>query len=549
MSRISTAWFVLGFLASVLWTGSQSEQAAARSTPTLSRAPDVAAFPRPDAKVSQADKKPKPKFTISKETTYLTGPLDKDGYIDYATALNERLRQGVTVDNNANVLFWKAFGPLPEGKVIPTEFFQLLAMKRPPEKGEYFASFLWYAKEHLKLDLDKQSQELYDQMDRANLRPWIPKQLPHVAAWLTAIDKPLALIVEGTKRSHYFSPWVYLKQRDGKAGATDSHGNSQCRQAADALIMRAMQRIGHGRVDEAWQDLLACHRLGRLVALGGSYFDGLVGLTIDACATEADVVFLGSAKLDAKMIKDCRRDLEQLPSMPPLAEKVEFGLRFVWLDSIRIFDGRLKRFVLAAEIRDQLPEQLHAEIDWNVALRIVNRWHDDLVAALRVKDRDLRQMKLIMLEKDFKEMEESLVGGGGLKIALEGDKSSAQSRGRVIGYLLNRVSGRLVHSIQRSNDYHEQTQRNLHIAFALAQYQLDHGFYPKKLEALAPKYLAEIPLDLFTGKVVTYLPADNGYLLYSFGANGQDDGGRTWDDNPPGDDIRVRMPLPKLPGK
>ena len=42
-----------------------------------------------------------------------------------------------------------------------------------------------------------------------------------------------------------------------------------------------------------------------------------------------------------------------------------------------------------------------------------------------------------------------------------------------------------------------------------------------------------------------YRPSDNGYLLYSVGVNGKDDGGRTYDDNPPGDDPAVRMPLPE----
>ena len=33
-----------------------------------------------------------------------------------------------------------------------------------------------------------------------------------------------------------------------------------------------------------------------------------------------------------------------------------------------------------------------------------------------------------------------------------------------------------------------------------------------------------------------------GYLLYSVGANEKDDGGRQHDDDPVGDDLRVRMP-------
>jgi hypothetical protein len=49
---------------------------------------------------------PRPKIDISKETTYVTGPLDKDGYIDYETALNDRLGKGITPEKNANVLLW-----------------------------------------------------------------------------------------------------------------------------------------------------------------------------------------------------------------------------------------------------------------------------------------------------------------------------------------------------------------------------------------------------------------------------------------------------------
>ena len=42
-----------------------------------------------------AEDKPTPKLPLSKETTYVTGPLDMDGYIDYQAALNDRLGKGI----------------------------------------------------------------------------------------------------------------------------------------------------------------------------------------------------------------------------------------------------------------------------------------------------------------------------------------------------------------------------------------------------------------------------------------------------------------------
>ena len=58
----------------------------------------------------------------------------------------------------------------------------------------------------------------------------------------------------------------------------------------------------------------------------------------------------------------------------------------------------------------------------------------------------------------------------------------------------------------------------------------------------SPTHLKAVPRDLFTGNALIYRPAANGYLLYSVGPNGKDDGGRGPEDQPQGDDIVVRMP-------
>jgi hypothetical protein len=97
---------------------------------------------------------------------------------------------------------------------------------------------------------------------------------------------------------------------------------------------------------------------------------------------------------------------------------------------------------------------------------------------------------------------------------------------------------------QESADRIEQVQRNLYLAFALAAYHGDHGRYPAKLDELAPKYLEKIPNDLFSGKPLIYRLEDDGYLLYSVGPNGVDDDGRGHDDQPRGDDISIRIPVP-----
>src|SRR5437867_1687520 len=129
-----------------------------------------------EAQDKQDPKKGKPRFTVGKDTTYFSGPLTKDGHIDYVAAVNERLREGVTPDTNAVVLLWKAFGPRPDGNMVPPEFFRWLGIDPPPDKGDYFVSLYPFIKEHIRLFPEKQLNTIYDDLDRASYRPWTAKQ-------------------------------------------------------------------------------------------------------------------------------------------------------------------------------------------------------------------------------------------------------------------------------------------------------------------------------------------------------------------------------------
>jgi hypothetical protein len=536
MFKSVTIWMVLGLLVLVAWGASVHAR-----TPRRER-------------VSLADQR-KPKFTVGPETTYVTRPLDKNGYIDYVAALNEHMRKGVTPDDNANVLLWKAHGPHPEGSTMPPEYFQWLGMPSPPERGTYYVDFIRFARDQLKIDLDKYREELFDEMDRGSVRPWTAVHCPRLAAWLKAIDRPLALVVEATKRPHYFSPLVPHKAEDGSSAGLIAcliPHVQKSREFANALTTRAMLRLGQGRTTEAWQDLLACHRLGRHVAHGGSLIEALVGIAIDHVASGADVVFLDNAPLSAARAAACLRDLQALPPMPAVADKVDVCERFMYLETVTLIDRRgLTYFTSLLDVGDMdaLPKKLPANINWDPALRAGNQWFDRLVATMRVKDRELREKRMTQLERALKDLRASVKDPKVTAEALTGEKSSPETRGQLLGDFLMGLLIPAVVKVQYAHDRNQQIQRNLLVAFALAQYRSEHGHYPKRLAALAPHYLAEVPGDLFAAKALTYRPSENGFLVYSVGINGQDDQGRSYDDEPPGDDIRVLLPLPPLPPK
>ena len=101
-----------------------------------------------------------------------------------------------------------------------------------------------------------------------------------------------------------------------------------------------------------------------------------------------------------------------------------------------------------------------------------------------------------------------------------------------------------VNAAGTAEDRCTQSYGNLQVALALSAWHRDHGSYPEKLEQLSPKYLKDIPEDLFVRGTLKYQPTDDGYFFYSLGPNGTDDDGRWYDDEPAGDDLSVRMPIP-----
>jgi hypothetical protein len=551
MSLCAVSLFVFEFVAVTQWQGLVTAATGDGSTPQVSfEHPFTATRFGEEEKKEKGAKKRRGKITIGRETTYVTGPLDEDGYVDYAAALNERLGQGATPANNANVLLWKAIGPRPDGTDMPARFFQLMGMQPMPEAGNYFIDLNPYMKDRLKMDSGKGGDAIQQELQGVRRRPWKSKEYPHIASWLTANEKPLALVVEATNCSHYFSPLVPTKTEKRWSGIVGIllPDVQKSRQIANALLARAMLRLDRGVVDEAWADLLTCHRLARLQGRGDTCIGGLVAIETEALAGRADLAFLECGKVNAKRIENCLRDLQKLPPLTDMAKIVELGERFMVLDSVMNIHRYGIDFIQGIvgeelSMKTVLSYEIMLDgIDWDPALQNINRWFDRMAACMREKDRGRRETELLQIGADLRTLKAQVDKGREHPDQLFNAKDSARVRGKLVGDIFIGLLLPALDKLLAVNDRIRQTQDNLKIAFALAWYQRENGRYPDKLTALAPRFLREIPQDLFSGKALIYHPSENGYLLYSVGQNGKDDGGRWYDDKPPGDDLSVRMP-------
>ncbi len=475
------------------------------------------------------------KVTISKETTYITAPLRPDGYVDYLEALNRRCSKEITPENNAAVPLWQALGPEPISKEVRTEYFRRLGIEPLPEDGKYSVPFYRYLRRVEKsskpadLTFDKWEEQEYDNRDQAEKRPWGKKEFPLLAAWLAENRQPLDLAVAGVRRPRYFSPLV------GKEGAS-LLDHELCialwssRPAVRALRVRAMLCLHEGKIDEAWQDLLACHRIARLIGQQPSFVDQMAGSVLDSMALQGDIVVAHDPRLTPQQANRFQKQLRALSALPPAADTLDTSDRYCTFDYICCLARGNKEVIKAGGfLREKTwVERLEMlitdpRVDWNEVLRISNRNQDERVIAFRKTTFAERQKALAKMDKESEALAKKVSNLESLKRAIA-ENGDPKSLARLLVALLSEPG---IPYRNLCPDDQVATHSELgQLAFALAAYRHEHKQYPKSLKELAPKYIAAIPKDRFSGEDLRYKRRGDGYVLYSIGPNEKDDDGR-----------------------
>jgi hypothetical protein len=543
-------------------------------------------------------------IVVSRETTFITGPLREDGTVDYVAALNQRCSQGVTPENNAVVLLLQAVGPAEIDSKVRERFFKMLGIAPLPEKGAYLEPFTEYfdrksppaaaRKEKPDADLSPEekaaieavtrelsklskpgqkpypSEEAQKQRDRITDRPWSKADSPIAANWLKENDKQIGLVIAAAMRPRFYAPLVTAGEEPGNVIEAIQPLGILSRDAARALCARAMFRIAAGKSEGAWQDLLACHRLGRLVSQAPMLVDRLIALAIEWMAVHGDAVLAHEGKLTAEQARRFAAEFRRLPPMPKLADTINWGERFMFLDGVSMIaremetkasrpDGKPgagKAGFAGKAFSDWLSKwRTNSGIDWNEAMRFGNPWYDRIAAAFSKPTHKERAAAGAEFAKELNDTVAAMKDRTTFLFRLILTTGSTRTAvGRVIGIIYLALALPAASAFMDVEERNAVYQDMLPVVFALAAYRADHGVYPADLTALVPKYLPAIPEDLFSGKPLCYKRQQSGYVLYSVGKNGKDDGGRSNRDEPDAmdiidcDDIAIRVPVSEKSG-
>ncbi len=470
-----------------------------------------------------------PKVEIGPETTVLDGPLREDGMVDYARAFENEAGKGVTADNNAAIPLLQVFGPMViEDPAVRAATLRKLGLSSLPEEGDYFISLVaWAVEEWLKSETPTAEPDhdgLEEQLRKAVIAPWAPDQYPQLSQWLADNDKAIDRMAAATQRPRYHLPLLGEPPEDLVAVCTRSLLHLHLTDSR-ALACRAVARARAGRTDDAWQDILAIHRLARLAAQDPLLASQLSGACDEALAAKTGAGLATSGKLSGEQALAMRADLEALPPLPPVADATNTTQRFIFLEAmVKVSQGyRVDR---SGDISPQPGRR--RSLDPNEMLRVANHWFDGTVEALRQPTHAERKRAQEAWVNRRTQAKADVTGFAGIlrRIALAaGGIASRRARSTMTATRL--VTTHMLFWGVAGEVQEEAVQRAdlTRISLALAAAKADTGAWPQALEELAPKYIKQVPLDRFTGEPLVYKPQADGFVLYSLGINMTDDGG------------------------
>ena len=248
--------------------------------------------------------------------------------------------------------------------------------------------------------------------------------------------------------------------------------------------------------------------------------------------------------------KGMRADLDKLHPLPKMIDKINLCERFGYLDSVgRVARAGFRGFFSGGSKPKSTFESLMdlaimAAVDWDQVLRMGNSWYDRLADGFRKPTRAERQTAL---SQDRRRPSQAGGGDQGREIAGAID---ANRRPAIRDFCADWPvfcghvpAGDLAGS--NGEDLRDDAVRPDQACFRPGRVSRRPWHLPGKAGGPMPKYVAEVPKDIFSASELHYRQEGGGYLLYSVGINGKDDGGKGYDDRKGGenwDDLAVRVP-------
>ena len=468
----------------------------------------------------------RPLVKVSEETTHFIGPLDTNGDIDYLTAVNQKLSEGITPENNAVIPILEAFGPMPEGQSLGREFYRTIGSPEP--KQAMFMRFHRWKNGYIATtqNLELAPQQLDKEFYYGIANPWNSEDIPSLAAYISASQPAEKLFDEAINRGRYYYP---LLSDEGEPLATASLALAQVqRGVANLYALQGMNCLGHGDLDGALANAKQIRKFTRLIAQGATSVEQLLACSMENQAIDIEHKVILSPNCNAEKAKSYLESIAPLKNIAQSKNVYTIAEPALALDlAKRIGRGEMTMSELRASWGRKAAsfpelESIYAgSVDWEYLMRRICEYNRKAAAVSKIQDTYQRIQESKKVTNEFISSKPT----NSQSFALSSFSTSRKERANLF---LNQIFNLGQNSIASNEAIFAQVEtRNLltEIVIALQEFKKRDGVYPETLSGLMPDFLETVPSDPFSDKPMIYRRQDDTFVLYSIGRNEVDDDG------------------------
>lgn len=479
--------------------------------------------------------------TISEKTTRSTAPLKPSGYPDFLEAVNLQAKGKVTPETNGAILLVRALGPYG---VSPgeqqAEFYKQLGIEPLPENHQRHVFHYDFVKDLKESELppptdeEKNIEEDYDRIEARRTRveldfehcgehPWSAKEYPLVARWLKEQESSFAQL---DRLREY--PEAYLPQitglRERSLVASEIPFMQIIRLFSLDLRIRAMNSLERGKTDAAIDDLERMFILGGYLQKKQDLVSQLVCFAIRGMMHPLVNQLALNTRLDSPQLERLQQLIEKhYPvSKAPFADSIDQGERRIMIEVV----CRFAEFGPGGNEEKPMPLKSRQNLDYDLILNHCNAYYDRLVEIARLEDPEKRGQALLQHEKELHEDSKNAKSPARVLML----KLTQTGRSTLVAEQILLLLTPALHAAHQAEQRNSMRRELWQLSLALERYRRKHGEFPKRLEDLAPQFLARIPSDGFTGKPLKYQSDGKGVLVYSVGHDLEDHHGYEGED-------------------
>jgi len=468
----------------------------------------------------------------------LTTPVISEEIPEVLRELHKRLSKGIAPKDNAAVWLLHIYGDGALDAPLHDVTLEMLGIETMSPASPLFVSIDEFVRSQGHASPEEAAREgllIDQQLQAAGQELWTAAQSPQLASYLKANENALKTLTIAADCPSYFAP-LLAPELPSRLLSVSLVIERRLPFLCRLLAVRALLRFSERNLSGCLEDLTSIHKLAVLLA-NGSPFDVSVakGQVMDSIAFQAERALLESGQLTRDDLHAFQTSVAAYPAFPPAWKAADVGERAIIQQELMLLktdkDSKTGFFEESEHERVD-PEQMRSldEVSWSLAQQEANRIQDQVVAALKIKDRSEQLARFRELDSAYA-LWEATVDVKTAKFSMQ-LKKDLPGMSRWVGENMA-MSLRPNYYQRRASEDRMDVRRDLIVAgIALEMKCRENGEFPAALADLVPSVFPAVPRDACTDAPFVYQhPTSTQARLMSLGTNRVDDAGQNYNDD------------------